>query len=47
MFEGWRDSSGIAREVAFFKGRGRPIHYVSGDAEIDLNSLYEKIAVDL
>lgn len=28
MIEGWDKSTGVAREVKFFKERGRPVHYL-------------------
>lgn len=27
--EGWKQSSGVAREIKFFEDRGRPVHYWS------------------
>jgi hypothetical protein len=31
MIDGWRQSSGVARELRFFKERRRPIHYLTHD----------------
>jgi hypothetical protein len=28
MIDGWDKSSGVAREVKFFRDRGRPVHYI-------------------
>ena len=38
MIDGWDKSSGVAREVKFFRDRGRPVHYIryKEDALVDL-----------
>jgi len=28
LADGWDKSSGVAREIGFFRDRGRPVHYI-------------------
>jgi nucleoside 2-deoxyribosyltransferase len=39
MLDGWEKSSGVARELSYFRDKGRPVHWLKYDGAVDAGSL--------